>query len=126
MKFNHRLIALCLIATGGLASLGCTPSPNEELDTRSLSSPEARFPVGVDREDLRRRGSLGWEFLRETEPTDVFAKLTIRQMVAQRKPRPTSYERFELAAAPGVRHVDYVFYDSQSRVIYVARKTERD
>jgi hypothetical protein len=123
MKFHRSFIVLWLAVGTGAA---CTPAPNPNLDTQSLSSPDALFPIGVSREDLRRRGSLGWEFLHDTEPTDPFAKLTVWQMVAQRKPRPTSFERFILATEPGVRHIDYVFYDSQSRIIYVARKTDRD
>lgn len=126
MSLPRRSIISLLALLTLLTSTNCTPTSHPELDTRSLSSPEALFPIGVDREDLRRRGSLGWEFLRETEPTDVFARITVRQMVAQRKPRPTSYERFSLPTDPGVRHIDYVFYDSQNRIIYVARKTERD
>jgi len=121
------LTASILLMACAMLSVACTPSPTTpDLDIRSLSSPEALAPIGMNREDVRRRGSLGWEFLRGTQPADEFARLTVRQMVGQRKARPISYERFVLPTTPGVRHTDYVFYDSQNRIIYVARKTDRD
>jgi hypothetical protein len=119
----HRWV---LVGAGALLALGCVPNENDGGTVGGPApSPDVLYPIGFAREDIRPRESLGRQFLRETEPEDEFARLTVRQMVGMGKPRPVSYERFALAHERGVIHTDYVFYDSQGRIIYVARKTDR-
>ncbi|HSI36762.1 MAG: hypothetical protein ACAI43_26930 [Phycisphaerae bacterium] len=113
----------CCAALVGL--VGCA-TPGDGVDTGATPSADALYPIGFARDDIRPRGSLGRKYLRETEPDDEFARLTVRQMVGMGKARPISFERFAPAHERGpVMHTDYVFYDSQGRIIYVARKTDR-
>ncbi|HYE19833.1 MAG TPA: hypothetical protein VEA69_15390 [Tepidisphaeraceae bacterium] len=112
------------ILTGALLVHGCAPN-GADGSSASLPSADALYPIGFARDDIHPRGSLGRKWLRETEPEDEFARLTVRQMVGMGKARPISYERFAPAHEPGVMHTDYVFYDSHGRIIYVARKTDR-
>ena len=56
---------------------------------------------------------------------DRFAAAAIYEMVAAGKPRPRAYEVFLSYSVNGQgRYRDYVFYNDQQRVTYVARRRD--
>jgi hypothetical protein len=102
-----------------VASAGCTDSivqPGEAEAQRD-------FRLGAPREEvIKNRTSSGLVIMPDALPEhDEFLQATIREIVALGKARPTYYETF---AVPATRNAykDYVFYDGQRRVMYVARR----
>jgi hypothetical protein len=107
---------------------GCNPSGNGS--TADVTAPgndvpvETLYPWGTNREDLENRfgrPKLIWTI--EHLPEDEFAAVTMREMVAARKPRPASYQVFTTRKLGSKGYFnDYVFYNVQGRVIYVVRR----
>jgi hypothetical protein len=115
-----RPLILALIVM--LVGTGCGPSTGPAGDP----SPESLYPWGATRasiEEHHAHGQLVW--VRDVVPADDFAAATMREMVSIRKPRPAAYEVFlapRLEGGAGT-YEDYVFFDDDQTVIYVARRS---
>jgi hypothetical protein len=116
MQSISRVVLVLTAAVGGCAN---------NTDHR-LGDPAELFPIGASREQLYVRRTPGeFIWLKETEPEDRFAAATIYEMVRAGKSRPRAYEVFLTHSADSqARYRDYVFYNDQQRVTYVARRRD--
>jgi hypothetical protein len=135
MRIKTTRLAVCrvgamtvVLALGGTLA-GCpskdappSTSPDGSLNTADVPI-EVRFPWGSFREDLEHRyGAPKIVWTADTIPDDEFAAVTMREMVAARKPRPVYYQVFRTRRLDGGFFNDYVFFGRENRVIYVARR----
>lgn len=116
---KHLVILLALTLTG------CPPkdlSSGPAAPTQDVPA-EVRYPWGAYREDLENRyGAARVVWTSDNIPEDEFAAVTMKEMVASRKPRPVYYQVFRTRRLDGGFFNDYVFYGRENRVIYVARR----
>lgn len=111
-------ILVLLTLVGCADRLPASSTPTEDIAV------ESRFPWGAYRQDLEARyGSPTINWVVDNLPDDEFAAATMREIVAARKPKPTLYQVFSTRRVDGRGfYSDYVFYTSQGRVIYAARR----
>ena len=109
-------VVLALLLLTGCANSNHSP----DLD------PDAVYPWGATRAYLEDHYGPGHLiYCRELVPTDDFAAATIRALVATGKPRPSSYEVFNRRGpSDGALVRDYVFFDDNHAVTYVARRRD--
>lgn len=119
----HGVIGL-LMSISLTALVGCPSSTSTPAPTTDDIAVESRFPWGAYRQDLEARyGSPKIVWVVDNLPDDEFAAAAMREMVAARKPKPTSYQVFSTRRVDGHGfYSDYVFYTSQGRVIYAVRR----
>src|SRR4051812_37525504 len=74
---------------------------------------ESLYPWGTNREEIEnRRGRPKMIWTMESVPEDEFAAVTMREMVAGRKPRPAYYQVFTTRKLNSKGYFnDYVFYN---------------
>lgn len=100
---------------------GCaTRSHPPDLD------PDVIYCWGATRTELEDRYGTGrLIYCRELIPADDFAAATMRALVATGKPRPSAYEVFTRRdPSDGGLVRDYVFFDDNHSVTYVARRRD--
>ena len=102
-----------------VVSTGC----NDSNVSRGESEAQRDFRIGAPREEvIKHRTTSGLIIMPDALPDhDEFLQATVREIVSLGKARPTYYETFHVPAA-GNDYRDYVFYDGQRRVMYVARR----
>jgi hypothetical protein len=102
-----------------VASIGCSNSNG----SRGEAEAQRDFRIGASREEfIKNRTSSGLVIMPDALPDhDEFLQAAVREIVSLGKARPTYYETFQVPAA-GNAYRDYVFYDGQRRVMYVARR----
>jgi hypothetical protein len=117
MRRSVRELSLPLLLSTLL--LGCTQ------DNPATGEAEAQrdFCIGAPREEvIKHRASSGLVIMPDALPDhDEFLQAVVREIVSLGKARPTYYETFRVRAT-GNSCRDYVFYDGQRRVMYVARR----
>jgi hypothetical protein len=116
-------IARIAIVLALFVVIGCAArptAPDADLD------PDAVYRWGASRTYLEDHYGPGHLiYCRELVPADDFAAATIRALVATGKPRPSSYEVFtRRGSSDGASYQDYVFFDDNHTVTYVARRRD--
>ena len=107
---------VCALSTILLACTKHDSTPREAEAQRD-------FRIGAPREEvLKNRTSSGLIIMPAALPDhDEFLQSAVREIVSLGKARPTYYETFPVPATRNA-YKDYVFYDGQRRVMYVARR----